>query len=134
MSKRKKKSHARAAGMTAIGISLPVSLKRELEALAKKENRSLTGFILKELARAAGFGDLDADSLRQRLTEAATKLNTATRRKPGGVDDRDVWESEWLLNRLIGDLPARQSGGPAAGAVNPAAEKNREEGGRFRFS
>lgn len=88
---------------------MPVSLKRELEALARKENRSLTGFILKELSRAAGFGSLDADSLKQRLSEAATKLNTAIRRKPGGVDDKDVWESEWLLNRLIGDLSARKS-------------------------
>ena len=121
MSKRRKKSHARAAGMTAIGISLPVSLKRELEALADKENRSLTGFILKELARAAGFGRLDGDSLRQRLAEAASKLKSAIQRKPNGVDDCEVWEAEWLLNRLMGDLPAQQSGtAHACGSEQPA--------------
>jgi len=114
MGKRKEKSHARAAGMTAIGISLPVSLKRELESLAGRENRSLTGFILKELTRAAGFGNLDGHALRLRLAEAATKLNTAIRKQPNGVDDKDVWEAEWLLNRLIGDLTARQSGSAQA--------------------
>jgi hypothetical protein len=48
---KKRKSHARAPGETQITISLPQSLKDELTALARQDERSRSKWIVRELKK-----------------------------------------------------------------------------------
>ena len=51
---KKKKSHARAPGMTQISISLPESLVDKIDRLADIDNRNRSNFIATYLEKLAG--------------------------------------------------------------------------------
>ena len=59
----KPRKHSRAAGQTSISVSVPVSVKEKLSAMAKADNRTLSNFLclhFNRLLEIAERNDTDA--------------------------------------------------------------------------
>ncbi len=71
---KKKKSHARAPGMTQISISLPESLVEKIDRMAQTENRNRSNFIATHLERMA------VESLVMKVAEPAEAFGDKNKR------------------------------------------------------